>query len=124
MSRQLVYTTTKSSIERHSIEFLKRSQEKINAGLAKIILGLNMKDPSSLQLAMILVIEGKYEQKRLSESLVVSRTSLNRWANGKNIPRSAAYRGYLLNKIADFVLNKSDRNNAAGNVVAMLKRSG
>ncbi|MHB8268420.1 helix-turn-helix domain-containing protein [Bradyrhizobium sp.] len=71
---------------------------------------------STLQDAVSSLLASNFEQRLLSDKLGVSRTTINRWANGNNIPRSPGYREWAVTTLIALLrqsLGKSDEPSSA-----------
>jgi hypothetical protein len=89
--------------------------------IAEILRSLDPNDSKSLQMAVITAIKVRNAQKSLSEYIGVSRISLNRWAKGDNIPKSIAYREFLIGKTADFISSGRMNGNTPSSPAIALK---
>jgi DNA-binding transcriptional regulator YiaG len=50
----------------------------------------------TLQFVVGTLIRAHVEQKDMADALAVSRTTIGRWANGQNLPRSESYRTWAV----------------------------
>jgi len=88
------------------IDFLSKSHQNMYAGLVETIANLDKYSEESLHHAVALLILAHIEQKELSDHLRVSRTTINRWAHGQNIPREPAFRAWLITRLLDILQQK------------------
>jgi len=78
---------------RHAIDLAYQNayrEMRIQAG--NYLAPLDPADPDTLHLTVNALLKAGYEQKDLAQCLGVSRTTISRWSQKQNIPRSPAFR--------------------------------
>src|ERR1041384_8074518 len=76
-------------------------QQKGRLSLAASLRSLDPTEPSTLTFAVQALLHLHFEQKELSELLTVSRTTIGRWAQNENIPRSPGYRKWAVETLSE-----------------------
>jgi hypothetical protein len=74
---------------------------------------LDRRDEKTLQTAIGALLAAYFEQKEISDALGVSRTTINRWAHGNNIPKSPAYREWMVIQIIELLRRKIPNDSSA-----------
>ena len=64
---------------------------------------LSADDPKTLTLTVEALLKTGFEQKQLSQAVGVSRTTISRWAQEQNIPRSPAFRRWAVETLREFL---------------------
>jgi hypothetical protein len=78
-------------------EVLERACVKIRKHLA----GMDPADPGTLSFAVEALLMLHFEPAYLSEILGVSRTTIGRWVQGQNVPRSPVYRQWVVEMLKE-----------------------
>jgi hypothetical protein len=82
------------------IEWLKQLHKKI--------LALDAGNETTLQVAISSLLEHRaVEQITLAQKLGQSRIQVGRWAKGEHIPRTSAYRKFLVGEVLSFIREKT-----------------
>ena len=103
MSRSASYTATKEAVQEHLADAFLEFRKGLYNTLIKELAVLDFKEANTLQIVVGALIESKFEQKEISDELAVSRTTINRWAHGSNIPKSIAYREWIVGRLMDML---------------------
>jgi hypothetical protein len=82
--------------------------------LQGLLNGLDARDPAAISFAVKALLTAHFEPKELAERLGVSRTTISRWGQNQNIPRSIGYRVWVIETLREFlnkaVLSKDEMN--------------
>lgn len=66
---------------------------------------LDPEAPETLTFATASLLETHFEPKAIADLVGTSRTSIARWAEGQNVPRSAGYRKWVVETLLTHVEN-------------------
>jgi DNA-binding transcriptional regulator YiaG len=73
---------------------------------------LDPADPYTLRFAITGLLSTNFEQKDLAELIGVSRTTIGRWGQGQNIPRSPAFRGWVVQALCEYLADSMQHEGA------------
>ena len=68
---------------------------------------------STLRLVVSALLRVQIEQKDMADKLGVSRTTISRWAHGKNIPRSEGYRKFVTETLLSLLQLRMEKKRRA-----------
>ena len=84
--------------------------------------GGTLAHPTTLVCVVNALLKADIEQKDIAERLSVSRTTVSRWAQKRNIPRAGGYRQWLVEMMLEFLDDLVYGPTSAGMRRSMMQR--
>ena len=97
-----IIKTIDDRLNNHKSTLLKDLHDQISS--------LNPYDENTLQIAISALLKSKtVDQTMLAKALRQSRAQIARWASGAHASRNEAFRGFLVGKLLQFMLEEADK---------------